>query len=165
MHQKSSTKGSKKIKFSGFVQKRKEAGRIQCNNIIIINAYRHSCALHAWVDMQAKEEATRQTHKTHVLCPSYIRTISWIFKNIQKFFFPSSCCCCSCLLFTSANVSLHLLTYLLTYILALTSCSCLLHRRRRLLSTTAKPSVFFLFNVFALQSSFKKKNEKIRKEK
>ena len=69
--------------------------------------------------------------------------------------------CCYLLLMLTIYLLMCFSTYF-DFSFTLTSCSCLLRRRHRLLSTTAKPC-FFLFNVFALQSSFKK-NEKIRKK-
>jgi len=155
-------------------EKQKENKKQTAYNVII-NAYRHSSALHAWVDMQAKEEANRHKRSARKKLLKYETKINSSFHvfmcalhtSVHSFHefsrtskiksFSSSYSLLLLLMLT-----IYLLMCLSTYFSCLTSC---LLRRCRLLSTTAKPCSFYLMSSLFNRLSKNKKYEKIRKKK
>ena len=178
MHQKPSTKGNKicektQQNSQDSCRKEKENKKQTAYNVII-NAYRHSSALHAWVDMQAKEEANRHKKSARKKLLKYETKINSSFHvfmcalhtSVHSFHEFSRT---SKIKSFSSSYSLLLLLMLTIYLLMCLSTyfnfccltSCLL-RRCRLLSTTAKPCSFYLMSSLFNRLS---KYEKIRKKK
>lgn len=54
---------SKILRIRAEKKRKKKENKKEAAYNVLINAYRHSTALHAWVDMQAKEEVNRHTQK------------------------------------------------------------------------------------------------------